>query len=109
MSVQTISTGSQGASKMSARTRDRLLNIISPLALLVLWELCARFGFIDRCLQLRLVGRAATALNEIELGTSRGQCALGRRHGFVGSQRRGGRPGARRRPSARGRGWVEGR
>ena len=47
MSVQTISTGSQGASKMSARTRDRLLNIISPLALLVLWELCARFGFID--------------------------------------------------------------
>src|SRR6516225_662562 len=47
MSVQTISTGSQAAPKMSARTRDRLLNIISPLALLVLWELCARFGFID--------------------------------------------------------------
>jgi NitT/TauT family transport system permease protein len=32
---------------MSARTRDRLLSIISPLALLTLWELCARFGFID--------------------------------------------------------------
>src|SRR5262249_16603685 len=47
MSVQTISTRSQAASKMSARTRDRLLNIISPLVLLVLWELCARFGFID--------------------------------------------------------------
>jgi ABC-type nitrate/sulfonate/bicarbonate transport system permease component len=47
MSVQTISTRSQAAAKMSARTRDRLLNIISPLALLVLWELCARFGFID--------------------------------------------------------------
>jgi len=47
MSVQTISTGPQAAAKMSARTRDRLLNIVSPLALLVLWELCARFGFID--------------------------------------------------------------
>ncbi len=47
MSVQTISTGPQPAVKMSARTRDRLLNVISPLALLVLWELCARFGFID--------------------------------------------------------------
>ena len=47
MSVQTISTGPQAAAKMSARTRDRLLSIISPLALLTLWELCARFGFID--------------------------------------------------------------
>src|SRR5262245_54037897 len=46
MSVQTISR-SQTISKMSARTRDRLLNVISPLALLVLWEVCARFGFID--------------------------------------------------------------
>ena len=47
MSVQTISTGPRSAGKMSARTRDRLLNVISPLALLILWELCARFGFID--------------------------------------------------------------
>src|SRR5215510_13332635 len=47
MSVQTISTRSPAAPKLSARTRDRLLNVISPLALLVLWELCARFGFID--------------------------------------------------------------
>src|SRR5262249_2278599 len=47
MSVQTISTRSQATPKMSARTRDRLLNIISPLALLILWELCARLGFID--------------------------------------------------------------
>jgi len=41
MSVQTISTRPQAALKMSARTRDRLLNVISPLALLVLWEICA--------------------------------------------------------------------
>src|SRR5258705_1973352 len=47
MSVQTISTAPPTAAKMSARTRDRLLNIISPLALLTVWELCARFGFID--------------------------------------------------------------
>jgi NitT/TauT family transport system permease protein len=32
---------------MSARTRDRLLNVASPLGLLLLWELCARMGFID--------------------------------------------------------------
>jgi ABC-type nitrate/sulfonate/bicarbonate transport system permease component len=47
MSVQTISTRPRSAGKMSARTRDRLLNVISPLALLILWELCARLGFID--------------------------------------------------------------
>ena len=47
MSVQTISASSQAGTKMSARTRDRLLNVISPLALLTLWELCARFDVID--------------------------------------------------------------
>ena len=47
MSVQTISTAPAKAAKMSERTRDRLLNVISPLALLLLWEFCARFGVID--------------------------------------------------------------
>jgi ABC-type nitrate/sulfonate/bicarbonate transport system permease component len=47
MSVQTITSDSQASARMSARTRDRLLNVISPLALLMVWELCARFGFID--------------------------------------------------------------
>ncbi|MGZ3350202.1 MAG: ABC transporter permease, partial [Xanthobacteraceae bacterium] len=47
MSVQSVATGSETTSKMSARTRDRLLSVISPLALLALWEFCARFGFID--------------------------------------------------------------
>jgi ABC-type nitrate/sulfonate/bicarbonate transport system permease component len=47
MSVQTITTAPQTASTMSPRTRDRLLSIISPLALLTLWEVCARFGVID--------------------------------------------------------------
>ena len=48
MSVQSVATGSEASSsKMSARTRDRLLSVISPLALLALWEFCARFGFID--------------------------------------------------------------
>jgi len=32
---------------MSEHTRDRLLNIISPLALLLVWELCAHFELID--------------------------------------------------------------
>jgi NitT/TauT family transport system permease protein len=47
MSLLRISTGVAPAARMSARTRDRLLNVISPLALLLLWELCAHFGFID--------------------------------------------------------------
>src|SRR5690348_4958757 len=47
MSVQTISTAPEMTAKMSARTRDRLLNVVSPLGLLLLWEACARFGFID--------------------------------------------------------------
>jgi ABC-type nitrate/sulfonate/bicarbonate transport system permease component len=32
---------------MSLRMRDRILGIASPLALLVVWELAARFGLID--------------------------------------------------------------
>ena len=34
MSVQTIASGPQPAARISARARDRLLNVISPLALL---------------------------------------------------------------------------
>jgi NitT/TauT family transport system permease protein len=47
MSVQTIASGPRTGAKMSARSRDRLLNVVSPLALLMVWELCARFDFID--------------------------------------------------------------
>jgi NitT/TauT family transport system permease protein len=47
MSVQTISTAPPTAARMSARTRDRLLSLISPLALMTLWEVCAQLGFID--------------------------------------------------------------
>jgi ABC-type nitrate/sulfonate/bicarbonate transport system permease component len=47
MSMQTISVAPRRTGGMSARTRDRLLNVISPLGLLLVWELCARFGFID--------------------------------------------------------------
>jgi ABC-type nitrate/sulfonate/bicarbonate transport system permease component len=32
---------------LSLRGRDRILSIASPLGLLILWELAARFGFID--------------------------------------------------------------
>jgi len=47
MSAQTISSGPPAAARISARTRDRLLNVISPLGLLIVWELAAHFGFID--------------------------------------------------------------
>jgi len=47
MTVQTIASGPERAARISARARDRLLNVLSPLALLAVWELCARFGAID--------------------------------------------------------------
>jgi ABC-type nitrate/sulfonate/bicarbonate transport system permease component len=33
--------------KLSLAARDRLLSIASPIGLLVIWELAARFGFVD--------------------------------------------------------------
>jgi NitT/TauT family transport system permease protein len=47
MSIEAISHAAPGIAMMSARTRDRLLNVLSPFALLVIWELCARFDLID--------------------------------------------------------------
>jgi ABC-type nitrate/sulfonate/bicarbonate transport system permease component len=47
MTAEAISHTAPGTAAISARTRDRLLNVLSPLALLLLWELCARFGLID--------------------------------------------------------------
>jgi ABC-type nitrate/sulfonate/bicarbonate transport system permease component len=47
MRLRTISTAPEAAVRMSARTRDRLLNVMSPLVLLIVWELCARFDLID--------------------------------------------------------------
>jgi ABC-type nitrate/sulfonate/bicarbonate transport system permease component len=34
-------------SSISRETAERLMNIVSPLALIGLWELCAQLGFID--------------------------------------------------------------
>jgi ABC-type nitrate/sulfonate/bicarbonate transport system permease component len=47
MSVQIISSLPDAPPRLSPRTRDLLLNIASPLVLLIVWELCARLGFID--------------------------------------------------------------
>ena len=47
MSVQTISSVTDAKPRMSSRSRDLLLNIASPLLLLLVWEICAHFGFID--------------------------------------------------------------
>ena len=47
MSVQIISSLPDAPRRLSPRTRDLLLNIASPLVLLIVWEVCARLGFID--------------------------------------------------------------
>jgi ABC-type nitrate/sulfonate/bicarbonate transport system permease component len=42
-----IAVPSRQGRTLSLRGRDRILSIASPLGLLILWEVAARFGFID--------------------------------------------------------------
>jgi ABC-type nitrate/sulfonate/bicarbonate transport system permease component len=47
MTTQSIAGAAQGGFALSMRTRERILGIASPLALLVVWEAAARLHFID--------------------------------------------------------------
>jgi len=47
MTTQTIAGSPQQSFALSMRTRERILGIASPMALLVVWELAARLHFID--------------------------------------------------------------
>ena len=48
MTVQTVAAAEpQRNWTMSMRARERILAVASPLALLLVWEFAARFGFID--------------------------------------------------------------
>jgi len=48
MSVQTtVATPRREARKLSLRDRDRILSVVSPIGLLLVWEIAARAGFID--------------------------------------------------------------
>jgi NitT/TauT family transport system permease protein len=47
MSTDAIKTPSAAGWRITERTRDRLLSIASPVGLLLVWEIGARFGFID--------------------------------------------------------------
>jgi ABC-type nitrate/sulfonate/bicarbonate transport system permease component len=48
MSIETATLAAPRKSwTLSLRARDRLLSIASPVGLLLLWEICARVGFID--------------------------------------------------------------
>ena len=47
MTTQSIATAAGGGFVLSVRTRERILGIASPLALLVVWEAAARLNFID--------------------------------------------------------------
>jgi len=46
MTAETVTAPREGFT-LSARGRDRILSLASPIGLLVVWELAARFGFID--------------------------------------------------------------
>ena len=45
--IRTARPPARIAASMSRSSAERLMNIISPLALIGVWELCARVGFID--------------------------------------------------------------
>jgi NitT/TauT family transport system permease protein len=48
MTIHTIAAAEPRQSwSMSMRSRERILAVASPLALLLIWELAARFGFVD--------------------------------------------------------------
>lgn len=48
MSVPSIAAPRRRRRLISLRTRDRILNIASPILLLICWEIGARFGVIDK-------------------------------------------------------------
>jgi ABC-type nitrate/sulfonate/bicarbonate transport system permease component len=43
--VDTVDIGERA--RLAARRRERMLSVASPVALLLAWELAARFGWID--------------------------------------------------------------
>jgi NitT/TauT family transport system permease protein len=47
MTMQTIAAAPRRSRTLSLRTRDRVLSLVSPIGLLLVWELAARAGFID--------------------------------------------------------------
>ncbi len=47
MTMETALAAPGRSWKLSLRARDRLISIASPAGLLILWEVAARFGFID--------------------------------------------------------------
>src|SRR5262249_43182071 len=47
MTVQTVAPSRREPRELSLRDRDRILSIVSPIGLLMVWEVAARFGFID--------------------------------------------------------------
>jgi ABC-type nitrate/sulfonate/bicarbonate transport system permease component len=47
MTTQSIPTASERGFALSVRTRERILGIVSPIALLLVWEVAARLHFID--------------------------------------------------------------
>ena len=71
MGVQSISTATETAPRMTARSRDRLLNVVSPIVLLLIWELAARFGFIDTRLT-----QAKVDENAMEIGGEKVQLGI---------------------------------
>ena len=47
MTVEILSSASDRSFTISMRSRERILGIASPLALLLVWEIAARLHFID--------------------------------------------------------------
>ena len=47
MTVETVAPARREPSELSLRDRDRILSIVSPIGLLLVWEIAARTGLID--------------------------------------------------------------
>ena len=47
MSIEATAAPTRRSWTLSLNSRDRVLSVVSPVGLLLVWELAARFGFID--------------------------------------------------------------
>ena len=45
--VRTASPPTKLGMTMSREATERMMNLVSPIVLLAIWEICARLGFID--------------------------------------------------------------
>lgn len=69
---------------MTAQQRDRLMVVVSPLAVLILWEICSRLNIVDRRILAPPTVIAATIVQLIQHGGLLNTAAITLERFFIG-------------------------